>query len=132
MQFHSVIHALFFIPQFLSLGNMEWFLHVTATIYLKHVFVALLQESYPLSQSFILAIFIELSKNQTIMLLQCLYHSYNALSTLIVLRHSWTVWSLLLGKIIFAFKQLVHLLQVGAIALSYLLFYWWFRYRTSS
>ena len=41
----------------------------------------------------------------------------NALWTLIVLRHLWTVWgSLLLGKSTFTFKQLVNLLQIGAIA----------------
>ena len=49
-----------------------------------------------------------------------------------MLRHSWTVRSLLLGKSTFAFKQLVNLLQVGAIVLSHLLFYWSLWYRTSS
>ena len=48
----------------------------------------------------------------------------------------WVCWgivrSLLLGKSIFVFKQLVNVLQVVAIALSYLVFYWWFWYRTSS
>ena len=51
----------------------------------------------------------------------------NAFWTLIPMRHSWTVWSILLGKSIFVFKQLVNLLQIATIALSYLLFFWWFQ-----
>ena len=83
-----------------------------------------------MSRSFILVIFIELSKKNE--QLYC-YNAYiSHINAHWTLRHSWTVQSLLLGKNIFAFKQLVNLLQIGAIVLSYLLFYWWFWYRTSS
>ena len=45
-------------------------------LFLKNIFVAVVRENNSKSQSFILVIFIELSKNQRIMLLQCLYQSY--------------------------------------------------------
>ena len=51
--------------------------------------------------------------------------------TLILLRHSWAAQSFLLGKSIFAFKRLVNLLQVSALAFPCLLFYLWFWWTSS-
>ena len=77
--FNQSFNILFFILQSVSLEDTGRFLYVIATIYWKHVFVVTrkyVRENYPTSGSFLLVIFIELSQNQTIMLLQCLYQSY--------------------------------------------------------
>ena len=77
--FNQSFNILFFILQFVSLGDTGRFLYVVATIYWKHVFVVTrkyVRENYPTSESFLLVIFVELSQNQTIMLLQCSYQSY--------------------------------------------------------
>ena len=88
--------------------------------FIKIMFLLLPYER-KMSWSFILVIFIELSNNYIATILMSVT-LINVLWTLIVLRHSRTVQSLLFSTSIFAFNQLVNILQVATITLSYLLF----------
>ena len=82
-----------------------------------------------MSRNFILVILKELSKIQSTIVLQCLYHSYQCPFNFYYVEEFMS--SLLLGKSTFAFKQLVNLLQVDVFAFPYLVFYWRFWWTSS-